>query len=138
MAVKIKSDRQIEKMRVVGQIVAHTHELLRTYIKPGITTKELDIIAEKEILKYDAMPAFKGYGGFPATICTSVNNQVVHGIPGPYVLKDGDIISIDIGALKDKFFGDAARTYGVGSISDKSKNLINVTRKIFLWGFEVL
>ena len=136
MAVKIKSDRQIEKMREVGKIVAHTHEVLKAYIKPGITTKELDIIAEEEILKYDAIPAFKGYGGFPATICASVNNQVVHGIPGPYILKDGDIISIDIGALKDKFFGDAARTYGVGSISDRAKNLINVTKESFYKGLE--
>ena len=124
MAVKIKSEKQIEKMREVGKIVALAHAVLRSHIKPGITTKELDTIAEKEILKYDAIPAFKGYGGFPASICTSVNDQVVHGIPGPYSLKDGDIISIDIGALKDNFFGDSAKTYHVGSISDDFENML--------------
>lgn len=136
MAVKIKSDSQIELMREVGKIVACTHEVLRTHIKPGITTKELDIIAEREILKYNATPAFKGYGGFPAAICTSVNEQVVHGIPGTYVLRDGDIISIDIGALKDNFFGDSAKTYGVGDISEKAQKLIDVTKNSFYEGLK--
>lgn len=136
MAVKIKSERQIEKMREVGKIVAITHEVLKAHIKPGITTKELDSIAETEILKYNAIPAFKGYGGFPATICASVNDQVVHGIPGPYTLKDGDIISIDIGALKDNFFGDSAKTYNVGIISEEAQRLIDVTRSSFYEGLK--
>lgn len=136
MAVKIKSDKQIEHMREVGKIVAYTHEVLRAHIKPGITTKELDVIAEKEITKYNAIPAFKGYGGFPATICTSVNEQVVHGIPGHYALNDGDIISIDIGALKENFFGDSAKTYSVGIISNEAQRLIDVTRNSFYEGLK--
>lgn len=136
MAVKIKSDKQIERMREVGKIVAYTHEVLRAAIKPGITTKELDIIAENEIRKYNAVPAFKGYGGFPASICTSVNEQVVHGIPGSYALKDGDIISIDIGAFKDNFFGDAAKTHGVGVVSESAQKLMDVTRNSFYEGLK--
>lgn len=136
MAVKIKSDQQIERMREAGKIVAYTHEVLKAHIKPGITTKELDAIAEKEIKKYDAIPAFKGYGGFPGSICTSVNEQVVHGIPGPYVLKDGDIISIDIGAYKDNFYGDAARTHGVGRVSDQAQRLMDVTKASFYEGLK--
>lgn len=136
MAVKIKSDKQIERMREVGKIVGYTHEVLRAAIKPGITTEELDRIAENEIRKYNADPAFKGYGGFPATICASVNEQVVHGIPGPYVLKDGDIISIDIGAYKDNFFGDSAKTHGVGKVSENAQKLMDVTKKSFYEGLK--
>lgn len=136
MAVKIKSNSQIERMREVGKIVAYTHEILKAHIQPGITTKELDRIAENEIRKHNAEPAFKGYGGFPASICTSVNEQVVHGIPGPYTLKDGDIISIDIGAYKDNFFGDAAKTHGVGNISLQAQKLIDVTKRSFYEGLK--
>lgn len=136
MAVKIKSVRQIERMREVGKIVAYTHEVLRTHIRPGITTQELDIIAEKEIRKYNAVPAFKGYGGFPGTICASVNEQVVHGIPGTYALKDGDIISIDIGAFKDNFFGDSAKTHGVGKVTKNAQRLIDVTKQSFYEGLK--
>lgn len=136
MAVKIKSESQIARMREVGKIVAYTHEVLKTHIKPGITTKELDAIAESEIRKYNAVPAFKGYGGFPGSICTSVNEQVVHGIPGAYTLKDGDIISIDIGAYKDNFFGDAAKTHGVGLITAEAQKLIDVTKQSFYEGLK--
>jgi methionyl aminopeptidase len=136
MAVKIKSVKQIERMREVGKIVAYTHEVLRAAIKPGITTEELDRIAENEIRKHNAVPAFKGYGGFPGSICASVNEQVVHGIPGPYVLKDGDIISIDIGAYKDNFFGDAAKTHGVGVVSENAQKLMDVTKKSFYEGLK--
>ncbi|MBI9014393.1 MAG: type I methionyl aminopeptidase [Clostridiales bacterium] len=136
MAIKIKSESQIERMREVGKIVAYTHEVLKAHIKPGITTKELDIIAENEIRKYNADPAFKGYGGFPASICTSVNEQVVHGIPCSYALKEGDIISIDIGAFKDNFFGDAAKTHGVGRISDEAQKLMDITRNSFYEGLK--
>lgn len=136
MAVKIKSEKQIERMREAGKIVAYTHEILKAHIKPGVTTQELDYLAEKEIRKYDAVPAFKGYGGFPGSICTSVNEQVVHGIPGPYELKDGDIISIDIGAYKDNFFGDAARTHGVGTVSDQAQQLMDVTKNSFYEGLK--
>jgi len=136
MAIKIKSESQIARMREVGKIVAYTHEVLKAHIKPGITTKELDIIAENEIRKYNAVPAFKGYGGFPASICTSVNEQVVHGIPGSYALKEGDIISIDIGAYKDNFFGDAAKTHGVAKISDEAQKLMDITKKSFYEGLK--
>jgi len=136
MAIKIKSESQIARMREVGKIVAYTHEVLKAHIKPGITTKELDIIAENEIRKYNAIPAFKGYGGFPASICTSVNEQVVHGIPGTRTLKDGDIISIDIGALKDNFFGDAAKTHGVGNISVEAQKLMDITKNSFYEGLK--
>ena len=136
MAVKIKSESQIARMREVGKIVAYTHEVLKAHIKPGITTQELDRIAENEIRKYSAVPAFKGYGGFPASICTSINEQVVHGIPGPYVLKEGDIISIDIGAYKDNFFGDAAKTHGVGIVSDKAQKLMDITKSSFYEGLK--
>lgn len=136
MPVKIKSDKQIERMREVGKIVAYTHEVLRAAIKPGVTTEMLDRLAENEIRKYNAIPAFKGYGGFPATICTSVNEQVVHGIPGSYILKDGDIISIDIGAHKDNFFGDAAKTHGVGVVTEKAQKLMDVTKKSFYEGLK--
>jgi len=136
MAVKIKSENQIERMRAVGKIVAQTHDVLKAHIRPGITTEALDKIAENEIRKHNAEPAFKGYGGFPASICTSVNEQVVHGIPGPYTLKEGDIISIDIGAYKDNFFGDSAKTYGVGRISEKAQKLIDITKKSFYEGLK--
>jgi len=136
MAIKIKSESQIVRMREVGKIVAYTHEVLKAHIKPGITTKELDIIAENEIRKYNADPAFKGYGGFPATICTSINEQVVHGIPGVYTLKEGDIISIDVGAFKDNFFGDAAKTHGVGVVSEQAQKLMDITRNSFYEGLK--
>jgi len=136
MAVKIKSEKQIERMREAGKIVAYTHEVLKAHIKPGVTTQELDYLAEKEIRKYNAVPAFKGYGGFPGSICASVNEQVVHGIPGPYELKDGDIISIDIGAYKDNFFGDAARTHGVGNVSMEAQQLMDVTKQSFYEGLK--
>lgn len=136
MAVKIKSESQIVRMREVGKIVAYTHEVLKAHIKPGITTLELDRIAENEIRKYNAEPAFKGYGGFPASICTSINEQVVHGIPNSYALKEGDIISIDIGAYKDNFYGDSAKTHGVGKISDQAQKLLDVTKRSFYEGLK--
>jgi methionyl aminopeptidase len=123
-------------MREVGKIVGHTHEILKAHIKRGSTTQELDAIAEQEIWKHNAVPAFKGYGGFPATICTSVNEQVVHGIPGTYALKEGDIISIDIGAYKDNFFGDAAKTHGVSRISEKAQKLLDITKNSFYEGLK--
>lgn len=134
--ISIKSAKEIELMRIAGRIVAETHEKLKEVIKPGITTKELDIIAEEYIRKSGALPAFKGYYGFPASICTSVNEQVVHGIPGPIVLKEGDIVGIDIGSIYEGFYGDAARTHGVGNISSEAQNLIKVTQESFFAGME--
>jgi len=134
--ISIKSPREIELMRIAGRIVAETHELLSKAIRPGITTLELDAIAEEYIRKRGAIPAFKDYNGFPASICSSINEQVVHGIPGPTVLKDGDIIGIDIGAVYDGYYGDAARTYGIGSIDKETERLLKVTEESFFKGIE--
>ncbi|MFT9494195.1 type I methionyl aminopeptidase [Anaerosolibacter sp.] len=130
----IKSNKEIEYMREAGKIVAYVHEMLRDAIKPGVTTKELDEIAEREILKHKALPAFKGYHGFPASICASVNEEVVHGIPGLKTLKDGDIISIDIGTIYNGYYGDAAKTHPVGQVSEEALKLIEVTRQSFYEG----
>lgn len=134
--ISIKSPREIELMRIAGRIVAETHELLKEAIKPGITTLELDAIAEAYIKKCGAIPAFKDYNGFPSSICSSINEQVVHGIPGPIALKDGDIIGIDIGAVYDGYFGDAARSYGIGNIDRETERLLRVTEESFFKGIE--
>jgi methionyl aminopeptidase len=132
-----KTKREIDIMRQAGRIVALTHEELKKHIKPGITTKELDAIAEAVILKHQATPSFKGYNGFPGSICASVNEQLVHGIPGLKVLKDGDIISIDIGAYYQGYHGDSAWTYQVGDISDETKNLLFVTEQSLYEGLKM-
>ena len=134
--ISIKSPREIELMRIAGRIVAETLELLSKAIRPGITTLELDTIAEEYIRERGAIPAFKDYNGFPASICSSINEQVVHGIPGPIALKDGDIIGIDIGAVYDGYYGDAARTYGIGNIDRETERLIKVTEESFFKGIE--
>ena len=134
--IYIKSRNEIELMREAGRIVAQAHELIKEAIKPGITTEELDQIAEKHILKVGAAPAFKGYKGFPASICASVNHEVVHGIPGPRKLEEGDIISIDIGSVYKGYYGDAARTHAVGEISPRARELIEVTRESFYEGIK--
>ena len=113
----IKNDNEVSLMRKAGKIVGETLLLLENEIKPGITTAELDKIAEEFITKHGAKPSFKGLYGFPSSLCISVNEQVIHGIPGEYMLKDGDIVSIDCGACIDGFHGDAARTFPVGNIS---------------------
>lgn len=129
-----KSQAEIDIMREAGRIVARTHRELAKHIRPGITTQELDDIAEKFIRKCGANPSFKGYGGFPGSICTSVNEELVHGIPGKRILKEGDIISLDIGAELDGYHGDSAWTYGVGKISDENKRLLEVTEKSLFEG----
>lgn len=134
--IYIKSHQEIELMREAGKIVAETHELLRKSIKPGITTLELDKIAEAYIKGKGAIPAFKGYNGFPASICSSINHEVVHGIPGLKKLQDGDIISIDIGVLHKGYYGDAAQTHPVGKISPEAQSLIDVTRQSFYEGIK--
>lgn len=131
MAIPIKSQEQIECMREAGKITAELHLLLESKIKPGITTKELDKIAEDFIRSNGAVPSFKGYGGFPGSICTSINEEVIHGIPGSRKLKEGDIISIDTGAYKNGFHSDAARTIAVGKVSKQAQQLIDVTRQCF-------
>ena len=132
----IKNNKEIDLMRAAGKIVAETLLLVEEKVRPAITTAELDRIAEEFITKHGARPSFKGLYGFPASLCISVNEQVVHGIPGGYVLKDGDIISVDCGAFINGFHGDAARTFGVGNISEEAEKLINVTRESFFKGIE--
>lgn len=132
--IVIKTPREIDSMRKAGKIVANTLEMIERHIKPGITTKELDEIAEDYILSQGALPSFKGYRGFPASICASINEEVVHGIPGLRVLKDGDIISIDVGAFIEGYHGDAARTFPVGEVTSEVLDLIEVTKQSFFEG----
>lgn len=134
MAIIIKTQEQIQKMRVAGQILVRLDEILRNEIRPGITTLELDKIAEDYILSQNAVPSFKGYNGFPGSICTSVNEEIVHGIPCLRKLKAGDIISIDMGSFIGGYHGDCARTYGVGEISKEDQKLIDVTKQSFYEG----
>jgi methionyl aminopeptidase len=124
-----KTPREIEIMREAGRIVALTHQELKKHIVPGLTTKELDKIAEAFIRKHDAIPSFKGYNGFTGSICASVNEELVHGIPGNRVLNNGDIISIDIGAEYNGYHGDSAWTYAVGSIDEETQRLLDVTEE---------
>lgn len=131
-----KSKTELELMREAGKIVALTHRLLAENIRPGISTKELDSLAEDFIRKQGAVPSFKGYHGYPASICTSVNEELVHGIPGSRILKDGDIISIDIGAQIHGFHGDSAWTYPVGNISEEAVQLLRVTEESLYKGIE--
>ena len=134
--ITIKSPREIELMRVAGNIVYETHKYLKPYIKEGITTKELDKLAEDFIRSKDATPSFKGYQGFPATLCTSVNDEVVHGFPSDYKLKNGDIISIDIGACYKGYHGDSAWSYVVGTISKNDEYLMKHTEESLYEGIK--
>lgn len=132
-----KTQREIDIMRQAGRIVALTHEELKKHIKPGITTKELDLIAETFIRSHNAIPSFKGYNGFPGSICASINEELVHGIPGSKVLKDGDIISVDIGAYYNGYHGDSAWTFPVGTISEEAKKLLTVTEQSLFEGLKL-
>lgn len=132
----LKSQREIEFMKVAGRITAEALNCVGEAIKPGVTTLELDSIAKRYIEKCGAIPSFLGYGGFTGTICASVNDEVVHGIPGARILKNGDIISIDIGAKYKGYHGDCANTYAVGEITDEAKRLIKVTRQSFYDGMD--
>lgn len=132
--IKIKSDREIELLRKAGNIVYKTHQYLKPFIKSGITTKELDKLAEDFIISQGATPSCKGYEGYPATLCVSINEEVVHGIPSNRKLKDGDIVSIDICACYKGYHGDSAWTYPVGKISDEKKALLEYTEKALFEG----
>lgn len=134
--ITIKSQHEIELMRTAGSIVAKAHQLVEDMIRPGITTLELDQAVEQLIIGLAAIPTFKGYGGFPNAICTSVNEEVVHGIPGKRKLNDGDIVSVDIGATYKGYVGDAAKTHPVGTISKEAQKLVDVTRDCFFKGIE--
>lgn len=122
-----KSAEELDLMRVSARLVAETLRFVGAQVKPGVTTKELDRLAEDHIRTNGGLPSFKGYRGYPATICTSVNSEVVHGIPGSRVLREGDIISIDVGVLKGGYHGDCAATFPVGRISEEAARLLTVT-----------
>ena len=134
--ITIKSDREIELLRKAGRIVYDTHKYLKPYIKEGITTRELDKLAEDFIRSQGATPSFKGYEGYPTSICTSINDEVVHGIPSNRKLKNGDIISIDIGACYKGYHGDSAWSYAVGEVDDEIKQLLHDTEKSLFIGLE--
>lgn len=136
--ISIKSPREIELLRVAGEITGSTHNYLKPFIKPGVTTKELDKLAEDYIKSRGATPSFKGYDGFPGTICASINEEVVHGIPGNRKLKEGDIISIDIGACYKGYHGDSAWTYPVGKISKEKEYLLKHTEQSLFEGLSVI
>ena len=132
-----RNEKEIELLRHAGKIVAMTHEHLKPFIKAGISTKELDEMAEKFIRSQGATPSFKGYGGFPGSICASINDVLVHGIPNAaHILKDGDIISVDIGANYKGYHGDSAWTYAVGEVSEEAKELMRVTEESLYRGLE--
>ena len=134
--VYVRDTAEIDAIRAAAQIVGRTLRVLAGEVRPGVSTRELDRLAETYIRDHGAEPAFKGYRGFPATICPSVNDQVVHAIPGDYRLQEGDIISIDVGVRKDGYYGDAARTFPVGDISDGARQLLEVTEAALLAGIE--
>lgn len=137
--ITIKSAKQVEKMRESCKLTKECLELLEKNIKPGVNTKQLDKLAYDFYKSKGATPNFLNYEGYPATICASVNDEVVHGIPSKHrVLKDGDIISIDLGCILDGWHSDAARTFGVGKISDEAQKLIDVTRESFFEGIKYL
>lgn len=132
----IKSSREIEQLRRPNAIVAEVLQRLRKAVVAGITTRELDQIAEEVILSMGAVPAFKGYRGFPASLCASINEQVVHGIPNQRRLKEGDIVSLDVGASLNGYFGDAAITLPVGSVDPEAQRLLEVTERALTLGIE--
>lgn len=132
--ITVKSDEEFELMRISGGIVGKALREIEQYVKPGISTLELDSIVEKIIRGEKAIPSFKNYNGFPAATCISIDDVVVHGIPSIRVLKEGEIVSIDVGAYKNGFHGDAARTFAVGEISPAKQKLIDVTKQSFYEG----
>jgi methionyl aminopeptidase len=134
--VRLRTEREINLIAESAQIVGDTLDMLSGKVKPGISLMELDTLAEKFIRSQDAVPAFKGYMGFPATLCISVDDEVVHGIPSDKVLNDGQIVGIDCGAVKNGYYGDSARTFAVGNISDEDKDLIDTTQKALYHGIE--
>ncbi|HOK41052.1 MAG TPA: type I methionyl aminopeptidase [bacterium] len=137
MAIIYKTPEEIELMSISGQILADTFKYIKRFIKAGISTYEIDKIIEEYILSRNAIPAFKGYNGFPAASCISVNEVVVHGIPSKEkILKNGDIVSIDIGVIKNNYCADAAFTYEIGQISKKAKKLVDITKEALKKGIE--
>lgn len=134
--ITIKSERELELLKVAGNIVYKTHQYLKPYIKEGITTKELDRLGEAFIRSQGATPSFKGYDGFPTALCISVNSEVVHGFPSDRVLKNGDIVSLDIGACYKGYHGDSGWTYKVGEVDEEINYLLEHTEKALFVGLE--
>ena len=132
--VYLRGKDEIAAIRAAARLVARTLELLRREVRPGVTTAELDQIAERFIREQGGRPAFQGYRGFPASICASVNDEVVHGIPGARVLREGDIIGVDVGVEKDGYHGDAAWTFPVGQVTPEATRLLEVTREALMRG----
>ncbi len=136
--ITIKSDHEIELMRKAGEIVGNTHKYLKQYIRPGITTKELNDLAEEFILKSGATPSFKNLYGFPGAICISINEEVVHGIPSSRKLKNGDIVKLDIGACYQGYHGDSAWSYPVGKVSSEVSRLLEQTEEALYHGLNAV
>lgn len=137
MAVSIKSAREIELMREAGRILAMVHEELGKAIKPGISTLDIDRLGERIIRSYGCIPSFKNYNGYPASICVSVNDEVVHGIPNKHrILHEGDIVSLDAGVIYHGYHSDAARTHAVGNVSEEAQKLMDVTKQSFFEGIK--
>lgn len=137
MSVTIKSAREIELMRAAGEILAKVHQNLGSELKPGMSTLEVDRLGEEMIRSYGCEPSFKNYNGYPASVCVSVNDEVVHGIPNKHhILREGDIVSLDIGVIYKGYHSDAARTHGIGEISQEAALLIERTRQSFFEGIK--
>lgn len=137
MAVSIKSAREIELMREAGRILAMVHDELGKAIKPGISTMDIDRLGERIIRSYGCIPSFKNYNGYPASICVSVNDEVVHGIPNKHrILREGDIVSLDAGVIYHGYHSDAARTHAVGKVSEEAQKLMDVTKQCFFEGIK--
>ena len=134
--ITLKSRREIELMRQAGKITAAARALAGAMVAPGVTTREIDRAVCKFIRSQGAEPSFLGYNGYPASVCISVNDEVIHGIPGKRVLREGDIVSIDVGAYKNGYHGDCAATYPCGKISEEAQRLIDVTRQSFFEGLK--
>lgn len=132
--ISLKSDREIQAMRKAGRLTAQARALAGSMIRPGVTTHEIDTAVRRFIESHGAKPSFLGYGGFPGSACISVNEQVIHGIPGPRKLKEGDIVSVDVGAFIGGFHGDCAGTYPCGQVSDEALRLIRATQQSFFEG----
>ena len=135
--ISLKSPREIERMRRAGRLTAQARALAGSMVRPGVTTLEIDTAVRRFIESHGAKPSFLGYGGFPGSACISVNEVVIHGIPGPRKLKEGDIVSVDVGAFLDGFHGDCAATFPCGEVSDEAMQLIQVTQQSFWEGIKL-
>ena len=135
--ISLKSPREIECMRRAGRLTAQARALAGSMVRPGVTTHEIDTAVRKFIESHGAKPSFLGYSGFPGSACISINEEVIHGIPGPRKLKEGDIVSVDVGAFLDGFHGDCAATFACGQVSDEAMHLIRVTEQSFWEGIKL-